>query len=134
MSRRDNSDDKIIHLKERKVVSALAVLTSAMEEREHRHNGGSVVEARERLASNLGLAPGTVYNLARDRIKKVTELKATIARYAVADLEKEIAYCRHQMEMAHQVGAPPGSDVVIRIQTALRDCQELHALMTGAKK
>jgi hypothetical protein len=132
MSRRDNTDDKIFHLKERTV--SVAVLTRELEKREHQRNGGNVVEARERLAGKLGIAPGTVYNLARNRLKKIAELKVVIARYAVEDLEQEIAHCQHQMEMARQVGAPPHSDLVLRIQTTLKRAQELHALMVGVKK
>lgn len=111
---------------------SVAVLTRDLERREHARGGGSMPAARQRLARKLGLAPGTIYNLARERLKRIdADVRARIARYAIEDLEREIADRTHELEMARQMGVAPDSDLVLRAQTVLARAQSLYSAVTG---
>jgi hypothetical protein len=112
-----------------------AVLTQGLEKREQARNGGSRIEARQRLARRVGISPGTLYNIARDRLKKLDAgVRDKLVAYAIRDLEQEIAGVTHELEMARQMGASPHSDLVLQAQTVLARAQHLFSEVTGWTK
>lgn len=106
------------------------------EERLQRRLGTGRQTARARLASKVGLAPGTLYNLARDRLKKLDQgIRDQLAAYAIQDLENEIAALNAKLEMVRQLRGPEDPKLVGQVQAVLASAQALHAAMQagGAK-
>ena len=81
-------------------------LASVLERRELFRHGGTRAEARARLARRIGVLPGTLYNLARDRLKRLdNRLRIALTSYAIRDLQSEIESLTHELEIARKMGA-----------------------------
>lgn len=82
-----------------------AVLTRSMQRREQARYGGTLDEARDRLAHRLKIAPGTIYNIVRDRLKRIDhETRERIVQFAIRDIQQEIARLTHELQNARQMG------------------------------
>lgn len=69
-----------------------------IERNEARRLGLPIAAARKRVAYRLGVAPGTLENLSRDRMKGVRLwLFDTLKAAVVADLRREIAAHEHEL-------------------------------------
>lgn len=113
-------------------LDAARVLAEGLELREQRRNGGSRQQARERVARRVGIAPGTLYNLARDRLKKLdADLRHQLAAYAIRDLQHEIASLTSQLESARSLGRSEDPRLVRAIEETLSSAQKLHEAMHG---
>ncbi len=116
-------------------LDAARVLAEGLELREQRRNGGSRQEARERVARRVGITPGTLYNLARDRLKKLdADLRHQLAAYAIRDLQHEIASLTSQLEGARSLGGAQDPRLVRAIEETLSSAQRLHAAMHGSEQ
>lgn len=105
-----------------------------LEVREQNRFGGTRAEARSRLARRLGSpwSPGTLYNLARDRLKRLdADLRGALAAYAIHDLETEIERLTGDLEAARALGAAQDPRLVRQIETVLDRARRLHADATG---
>lgn len=105
-----------------------------LETREQARFGGSRADARRRLAHRLGSpwAPGTLYNLARDRLKRLdADLRRALAAYAIADLETEIERLNRDLEAARALGAAQDPRLVRQISGVLDRARKLYADATG---
>lgn len=109
-------------------------LASTCIARERMRYGGNVDEARERLARRIGWAPGTLYNLMRDRLKKLdTDLRHRLTEYAIEDLRNEIAALSRELESASRLGRTQDPSMVCKAEAVLAEARELHArLAKGA--
>lgn len=88
--------------------------------REMDRRGGTLSEARGRIAQAMGVMPGTLYNLVYDRLKRLDDdLRSRLSAYAIEDLEHEIRARRHELEMARALGGPADPDAVTRIQAII---------------
>lgn len=102
-------------------------LAHGLEDREQARHGGSRDDARQRLARRLGVSPGTLYNLARDRLKKIDEdVRRRLTAYAVRELEQEIARLNRELEMARRMGGPIAPALVAEIASVLDRAQALY--------
>ncbi|GHE83823.1 hypothetical protein GCM10019059_45360 [Camelimonas fluminis] len=101
-------------------------LAGQLERREHFRHGGTRTQARERLARRLGVLPGTLYNLARDRLKRFdNNLRLALTNYAIRDLQSEIEGLTHELEMARQMGAASRPAGMERIEARLAQVKAL---------
>lgn len=101
-------------------------LAKQLERREQFRHGGTRAQARTRLARRLGVLPGTLYNLARDRLKRFdNHLRLALTSYAIRDLQSEIEGLTHELEMAQQVGAAARPAGVERIEARLAQVKAL---------
>lgn len=111
------------------------ILADSIERREQFRHGGNRAEARIRVARKLGLSPGTLYNLARDRLKRLdAELRNRLATYAIADLENEIASLSTDLATARRLGLPESPSLVGKVSAVLAEAQALHAQLCGGQQ
>lgn len=104
------------------------ILAGSCIARERARYGGNVDEARERLARRIGWAPGTLYNLMRDRLKKLdTDLRHRLTEYAIEDLRNEITALSRELESASRLGRPQDPSLAEKAQGVLAEAQSLHA-------
>lgn len=88
--------------------------------------------ARDRVAEKFGWTSGTLYNLLRGRLKKLdADLRTGLTRYAIEDLENEIAALSRQLEDARGLGAPQDPHMVGKAAALLSEAQALHDRMMG---
>ena len=133
-------NSEILHPKERRAMSAGLSLDSARriagecEIREQFRNGGSREDARKRLARRLGSpwSPGTLYNLARDRLKRLdADLRDTLSAYAVSDLEADIQRLHSDLEAARALGRAQDPAHVRKVVAAYERARRLYEDATG---
>jgi hypothetical protein len=99
-----------------------------LEAREQRRNGGSRSDARARLARRLRVLPGTLYNLARNCLKKLdAELRDRLTAAAVRDLQSEIASLNNALDVAHQMGLAEDHPNISKIKGHLASAQALFS-------
>ena len=97
-----------------------------MERRELYLHGGTRTQARERLARRLGVLPGTLYNLGRDRLKRLdASLREALSRHAVSDLRAEIGRLTHELEVAQSLGVSPSTSVLEQIKADMARVEAL---------
>lgn len=101
-----------------------------LEKRERKRNGGNRNAARDRLASKIGVLPGTLYNLFRGRLKKLdVDLRDRLTAFAMRDAQTEMKGLCHELEMAVRMGVPPNSAMVEQIKADLSGvCRALNDL------
>lgn len=88
--------------------------------------------ARDRVAEKFGWTSGTLYNLLRGRLKKLdADLRTGLTRYAIEDLENEIAALSRQLEDARGLGAPQDPHMVGKAAALLSEAQALQDRMMG---
>ena len=113
-------------------VDGARLVADGIERREQRRHGGTREQARQRVARKLGWSPGTLYNLARDRLKRFDgDLRRDLAAYAVTDLENEIATLTSELAAARRLGAAEDPALVRKVSAVLAEAQALHAEMCG---
>ncbi|MBN6820689.1 hypothetical protein JRF84_13985 [Methylobacterium organophilum] len=114
-------------------IDGARLVADGIERREQRRYGGSREDARKRVARKLGWSPGTLYNLARDRLKRLDgDLRRQLATYAIDDLENEIASLTAELAAARRLGASEDPALVRKVSAVLAEAQALHAQMCGA--
>ncbi|GAB6842344.1 hypothetical protein HNR00_003553 [Methylorubrum rhodinum] len=100
--------------------------------RERARHGGNADEARDRLARRIGWAPGTLYNLMRERLKGLDyDLRLRLTEYAVEDLQNEIDALTREMERARNLRGPQSVALADKAQKLLTEAQALHARLGG---
>jgi capsule polysaccharide export protein KpsE/RkpR len=111
-------------------IGAWRTVAEDCEDRLQRRLGINRDTARSRFASKVGLAPGTLYNLARDRLKKLDQgIRDQLAAYAIQDLENEIAALNAKLETVRQLRGAEDPKLVGQVQAVLASAQALHAAM-----
>ena len=74
------------------------VWADRIERSEARRHGVSLATARKRVADRLGIAPGTLENLSRDRLKGVRQwLFEALKAGVIAEIRREIAAHEHEL-------------------------------------
>lgn len=107
-------------------------LAEACVAREASRHGLSRDIARNRVAGRLGWPPGTLYNLLRDRLKKLDgDLREQLTAYAIKDLKHEIEGLTRELENAERLGRPQDPSLVCKAAAVLAEAQQLHARITG---
>jgi hypothetical protein len=86
---------------------------------------GDRQRARYNVARALGTAPGTIENLQRNRLKRISGwLRDALRARVIRELESEVARLQHEIAVLSQTGVDPRSDQA----TAVR--ADLSALLT----
>jgi len=109
-------------------------IASECEIREQIRNGGSRTDARVRLARRLGSpwSPGTLYNLARDRLKRLdADLRDRLSAYAVSGLEADIQKLHSDLEAARALGRAQDPAHVRKVAAAYERARRLYEDVTG---
>lgn len=115
-------------------IDAARRIAGDLEIREQVRHGGSRSDARARLARRLGSpwSPGTLYNLARDRLKRLdADLRGTLADFAISDLEAEIERLTRDLEAARALGAAQDPRLARKIGVVLDRARRLYEDATG---
>lgn len=99
----------------------------ALEAREAR-KGGSVGDARRRLATKLGCAPGTLETIHKGRLKRLDAwLRDSIQRLLVSEIEREIGALTHELEILRQHGGETRSVEIAEVEDLLAKARALMA-------
>lgn len=97
---------------------------------EKRRSGLLADEARERVASRLGVAPGTLENLLLGRLKGVASyLRDRLRSAVIRQIEAEIARLEHDLQMARLGALGPTDDDVAAAEAAL---EKARAFLNGS--
>lgn len=97
-----------------------------LEDRERARSGVPLPIARRAVARRLNIAPGTLENLRRGRIKGVRAwLVERVQSAFVRELELEIARLTHERELALQSGMDTREDQVREVDAHLSAAREL---------
>lgn len=125
------------HHGERSVIAGMTMeplrqTAIGLERREQYRRGGTREEARERLARQMGLMPGTLFNLVRDRLKRLDDnLRERVVSYAIKEIEAEIGALEHELAMVRAVGGVPDDRKVSEIEALLERGQRLLSDVRG---
>lgn len=77
-------------------------------------------DARAEIARKSGLAPGSIENLRRGRLKELgTSLKRRLRAALINELEQEAARLAHQLSIPRSTGVDPREDVVASAEAHL---------------
>jgi hypothetical protein len=76
--------------------------------------------ARNNVARALGTAPGTIENLQRSRLKRISGwLRDALRARVIRELESEIARLQHELAVHKQTGVDPRSDEATAVRADL---------------
>lgn len=68
-------------------------------------------KARTRVARRLGTSPGTIENLQRSRLKRISGwLRDALRSLVIRELEAEVVKLQHEIAVLRQTGVDPRSD------------------------
>jgi hypothetical protein len=99
-------------------------LVKILVDQEARRVGDRIV-ARQRVARSVGVSPGTIENLQRNRLKRISGwLRDALRARVIRELEAEIARLQHELAVHKQTGVDPRGDEA----TAVR--ADLSAILT----
>ena len=108
------------------IVSAVAYLDNArdwarrLEEAEAERANIPVEEARPRVASRLGIAPGTFTSLRKNRLKSISAYAYDrLNKAAEALIARQIVWLQHELDLTRQQGIDPRSDHVAALEDLL---------------
>lgn len=81
---------------------------------ESRRTGDDLAAAQRNVARAVGVAPGTLENLMRARLKRVSGwLRDALRARLIRELESELMRLQHELAVLKQTGADPRSDEAI---------------------
>jgi hypothetical protein len=82
-------------------------------------------EARNRVAREVGLSPGTLENLARGRLVNVERVSDRINAYLVRALERKIAQLEAELATRRLIARRPDEHSILAAQAALDEAKRL---------
>jgi hypothetical protein len=82
-------------------------------------------EARNRVAREVGLSPGTLENLARGRLVNVERVSDRINAYLVRALERNIAQLEAELATSRLIARRPDEHSILAAQAALDEEKRL---------
>jgi len=95
---------------------SLANILVAQEFRRTKDRG----RARTNVARALGTSPGTIENLQRSRLKRISGwLRDALRARVIRELESEIARLQHELAVHKQTGVDPRSDEATAVRADL---------------
>lgn len=104
-------------------MSSVTYMAERVIEREPTANG----LRREQVigaARRMGLAPGTIQNLVKGRLKFVERVEARVREAFIRMLEQEISKATHELEIARRISARLDSAAVLAAETAVVSAQK----------
>lgn len=97
-----------------------------LEEDEARASGEPLLVARQSLARKIGVAPGTLENIRRGRLKHIGKTIADqIQAYMVRHLQREIQRRTNDLQMVLECGKGIGDPEVDRLREAIARAQRV---------
>jgi hypothetical protein len=110
-------------------------MARALEERESRRTGLPIPAARKSIARRLNVSPGSLENIARQRLKGVRAwLYEKIRDEFLRDVEGEIGRLQHELDIARLGHIDLGADQAREIETHLAALRDMAARHAGARK
>jgi hypothetical protein len=107
-------------------VATVNRLARVIEDQEARRLGVPVTAARSRVASRIGVAPGTLENLRRLRTKIVPNwLMNRIRAEFILVLQSEIQRLEHEIHIARQTGVDHRDDMLASAETQLQTARQI---------
>lgn len=82
--------------------------------------------SRKDVARAAGVAPGTMENVARGRLKDPLRLRGIVDRMRslmIAEINEEILRLEHERQILLATGADPRSDALVQAATAIADAR-----------
>lgn len=111
--------DRNRHEKGRPVPSDISLAedwATALERIEAQRSGGSRSRARPQVARRTGIAEGTLYSLARRRLKTVSsEILRRLGNGLAAELRAELGRIEHELQIHTQIGTHIDSGEVLSL-------------------
>ena len=87
---------------------------------------GCVSSAQKKLAREIGIAPGTIENLARGRNKGIDGwVRDALRRLVAAEIRAEITELRHELAKLEQTGADPRGSEMAAVRADLSSLLEI---------
>lgn len=109
-------------------VSLVNHYTRTLEDAEARRLGVTTSAARRRIASRIGVSPGTLENIRRLRTKIVPNwLMNKVRAELIAVLQLEIRKLEHEVNLARQSGSNYRDDTLASAETQLAAARETLA-------
>lgn len=94
-------------------------LTRILIDQETRRSG-SRVHAQKQVARSIGVSPGTIENLMRSRLKRVSGwLRDALRARVIRELEAEVVRLQHELAVLLQTGEDPRSDEMAAVRADL---------------
>ena len=113
-------------------VTAINKFARTLEDAEARRLGIKTSDARTRVASRLGVSPGTLENIRRLRTKIVPNwLMNKVRAEFVSTLQLEIQRLEHEIHVARQTGSDYRDDALASAETQLASAK---AILMGEVK
>jgi hypothetical protein len=107
-------------------VATVNRLARVIEDQEARRLGIPVTSARERIASRIGVAPGTLENLRRQRTKIVPNwLMNRIRAEFITVLQLEIQRHEHEIHIARQTGSNHRDDLLVSAEAQFEAARQI---------
>jgi hypothetical protein len=93
---------------------------------QHEQRGGAhVSQARQAVARRIGIPPGTVENIQRNRLKFVERVEAKVRAAFIRLLEHEIAKATHELAIARAASDRVDTPAVFAADAALAQARKL---------
>lgn len=94
-------------------------LAGILIDQEVRRTGNRMV-ARRRVAQAVGVSPGTIENLQRSRLKKISGwLRDALRARVIRELESEIVRLQHEIAVLRQTGVDPRGNEMAAVRADL---------------
>ena len=91
-----------------------------LEDRERIRSGVPLPVARKSVARRVGIPAGTLETLRNGRRKGLSAwLFARLQSAVIAEMNREISRCAHELEIARQAGLDPRSDEMAALEAAV---------------
>lgn len=82
---------------------------------------GCRILARERVARLVGVSPGTIENLQRARLKRISGwLRDALRARVIREIEAEIVRLQHELSVLRQSGEDPRSNKITAVASDLQ--------------
>ncbi len=105
-------------------MTSVAFMVGRMFDKE-RLEAPDLATARQIVARKIGVPPGTVQNIQRDRIKFVERIEAKVRAAFMRMLEQEIAKATHELEIARRVSDRMDTAAIFAADAAVQDAKKL---------
>lgn len=90
-----------------------------MVDRLARSEDGTVADVRRLLARRIGIAPGTIENIQRGRLKFIERVEWKVRAAFIRLLEREIAKATHELEIARIASDRVDTAAVVAAEASL---------------
>jgi len=104
-------------------MSSIAMTADRLVREEAAYRGIDRMTARQIVAREAGISPGTLENLLRGRLKYVERIADRLNALVIRKIEKRIAELEHELAIARHVSARPDEAAIFAAQSALDDAK-----------